>query len=120
MFELSHYEYPDLRSHFGTLKRGEHIKYLSMAFIEQAVSMLSNVLNSKQVIRLNIQIMPIFNGVRKALADNVELRLEREKIKTKLDSQDKNMEIVFHYLDELIKKNLNWNQSPRFFFWFLI
>ncbi len=36
--------------------------------------------------------------------DNTELRLEIEKIKTKLDNQDKNMEIVFRYLDELIDK----------------
>lgn len=36
--------------------------------------------------------------------DNTELRLEIEKIKTKLDNQDKNMEIVFQYLDELIEK----------------
>jgi regulator of replication initiation timing len=35
------------------------------------------------------------------LTDNTELRLEIEKIKNKLDNQDKNMEIVFQYLDEL-------------------
>ena len=39
-----------------------------------------------------------------ALAEQTitELRLEIEKIKSKLDNQDKNMEIVFRYLDELI------------------
>jgi hypothetical protein len=35
--------------------------------------------------------------------DNTELRLEIEKIKSKLDNQDKNMEVVFRYLDELIE-----------------
>lgn len=104
MFELSHSEYKDLRSQFGTLKRGEHIKYLPMAFTEQGVSMLSSVLNSKQAIQVNIQIMRIFNRIRKALADNTELRLEIERIKTKLDNQGKNMEIVFRYLDELIER----------------
>lgn len=38
------------------------------------------------------------------LADNTEIRLEVEKIKNKLDNQDKNMEIVFRYLDELLQK----------------
>lgn len=38
------------------------------------------------------------------LTDNTELRLEIEKIKTKLDNQDKNMEVVFQYLDELLEK----------------
>lgn len=101
MFDLSHAEYKALRSQFGTLKRGEHIKYLPMAFTEQGVSMLSSVLNSKQAIQVNIQIMRIFSRIRKVLADNTEVRLEIEKIKTKLDNQDKNMEIVFRYLDEL-------------------
>ena len=36
--------------------------------------------------------------------DNTDLRLEIEKIKTKLDNQGKNMELVFRYLDELIEK----------------
>ncbi|MXV15615.1 hypothetical protein [Hufsiella ginkgonis] len=30
--------------------------------------------------------------------------MEIEKIKKKLDNQDKNMEIVFRYLDELLEK----------------
>ena len=36
--------------------------------------------------------------------DNTELRMEIEKIKAKLHNQDKNMEVVFRYLDELIDK----------------
>jgi len=43
------------------------------------------------------------------LTDNTELRLDIEKIKKKLDNQDKNMEIVFRYLDELIDKK----QDPK-------
>ena len=45
------------------------------------------------------------------LIDNTELRLEIEKIKGKLDNQDKNMEIVFRYLDELLEKKSN--PKPR-------
>lgn len=41
------------------------------------------------------------------LTDNKELRLDIEKIKKKLDNQDKNMEIVFRYLDELLDKKEN-------------
>ncbi len=43
------------------------------------------------------------------LADNTDLRLEIEKIKDKLNNQDKNMEIVFRYLDELVEKQENPN-----------
>ncbi len=51
MFELNREEYNNfLRSQTGTLKRGEHVKYLPMAFTEQGVAMLSSVLNSPQAI----------------------------------------------------------------------
>ena len=48
MLELTKEEYDSLRSQFGTLKRGEHSKYLPMAFTEQGVAMLSSVLNSEK------------------------------------------------------------------------
>jgi hypothetical protein len=45
MFELSKDEYEILRCQFGTLRWGEHAKYLPFAFTEQGVAMLSGVLN---------------------------------------------------------------------------
>lgn len=66
--------------------------------------MLACILNSDKAIQVNLQIIRIFTRIRKMLTDNTELRLEIEKIKKKLDNQDKNMEIVFRYLDELIEK----------------
>ncbi len=36
------------------------------------------------------------------LIDHTDLRLEIEKIKKKLESHDKNIEVVFRYLDELV------------------
>lgn len=50
MFELSKGEYDALRSQFGTLKRGEHSKYLPYAFTEQGVAMLSSVLRSTRAV----------------------------------------------------------------------
>jgi hypothetical protein len=43
--------------------------------------------------------------------DNAGLRLEIEKIKKKVDNQNKNIEVVFQYLDELLEKNEK--QVPR-------
>ena len=71
-------------------------------FTEHGMLMLSSVLNSKQAIRVNIQVMRIFTRIRQMFIDNTSLHLEVEKIKSKLDNQDKNMEIVFRYLDELL------------------
>lgn len=51
-----------------------------------------------------IQIIRTFTRIRQMLSEHTELRLEVEKIKKKLDNQDKNMGVVFKYLDELLKK----------------
>ncbi|MBK6986533.1 MAG: ORF6N domain-containing protein [Bacteroidetes bacterium] len=110
MFELTELEYENLRCQFGTSSWGG-VSYLPIVFTEQGVAMLSSVLNSKIAIAVNIQIMRIFTKVRQMLTDNTELRLDIEKIKKKLDNQDKNMEIVFRYLDELIEKKEN--TKPR-------
>jgi hypothetical protein len=81
-------------------------------FTEQGVAMLSGILNSDRAIAVNIQIMRIFTRIRQMFVDNTEIRLEIEKIKNKLDNQDKNMEIVFRYLDELLEKHEQPN-PPR-------
>ena len=75
--------------------------------------MLSSVLNSSRAIKVNIQIIRIFTRIRQMFIDNTELRLDIEKIKSKLDNQDKNMEIVFKYLDELIDKKQEPQERKR-------
>ncbi len=105
MFELTKEEWEPLRSQIVTLKkRGTHSKYLPLVFGEAGVAMLSSVLKSERAIQVNIKIMQIFIRLRKMLTDNTSIHLEIEKIKRKLDNQDKNIELVFHYLDELNEK----------------
>ena len=111
MFELTKVEAESSRSQIVTLKQGQNIKYLPAAFTEQGVAMLSSVLNSKRAIQVNIQIMRLFTKLRGITADNIELRLDIEQIKKKLSSHSQNIELVFHYLDELIEKKEN--EIPR-------
>ena len=106
MFELTNEEFTNLRSQNVTSSWGG-VRYLPMVFTEQGVAMLSSVLRSKQAIRVNIQIMRIFTKVRQLLADNLSVKLEIEEIKKKLVTQDKNIELVFNYLDELMEKQEN-------------
>lgn len=107
MFELTAKEYEALRSQFGTLKRGEHSKFMPYVFTEHGVLMLSSVLGSAKAVSVNIQIMRIFTKIRQALMDNTELRLAIEAIRQKTDNNSKNIELVFQYLDELIEKKQN-------------
>jgi hypothetical protein len=112
MFRLNENEFESLMSQFATSKRGGRRK-LPYVFSEHGVLMLSSVLNSKQAIQVNIQVMRIFTKVRQILFDNTELRLEIEKIKSRLDNHDKNMEVVFQYLDGMIDKNVEPRQRQR-------
>ncbi|RYU90967.1 ORF6N domain-containing protein [Mucilaginibacter terrigena] len=110
MFQLNNNEWANLKSQIETSSWGGRRK-LPYAFTEQGVAMLSGILSSERAIAVNIQIMRVFIRIRQMLIDNTELRLEIEKIKNKLDNQDKNMEIVFRYLDELIE--VKDNPTPR-------
>lgn len=104
MFELSETESEILRSQFGTLKQGAYSKYKAMVFTEMGVAMLSSVLNSDIAIKTNIEIIRVFTKIRQSLTDNLEIKLEIEGIKKKLINHDKNIELVFSYLDELMDK----------------
>ncbi len=104
MFELTTQENEILRSQNAILRHGEHSKYLPYAFTEHGVLQLSNVLKSRQAIIVSIRIIDVFVKLREMLANHSELRIEVEKIKRKLDNHDKNMEVVFQYLDELLDK----------------
>jgi ORF6N domain len=107
MFELSSIENEILRSQIGTLKQGEHSKYPPMAFTEQGVAMLTSVLNSPVAININIQIIRVFTKMRALLTDTLNIKLEIEEVKKKLINHDKNIELVFSYLDELMEKQDN-------------
>ena len=103
MFELTKEESDNLRSQFGTSRWGGS-RYIPMVFTEQGVAMLSSVLNSSRAIAVNIRIIRVFTKIREMLTDNLNIKLEIEEIKKNLSNQNKNIELVFKYLDELIEK----------------
>jgi hypothetical protein len=113
MFELTDVENDSLRSQIVTLKkgRGQHQKYLPSVFTEHGVLMLSSVLKSDKAIQTNIQIMRIFTKVRQMLLDTTNLKIDIMQIQKKLENHDKNIELVFSYLDELTDKKEN--TKPR-------
>lgn len=87
------------------------LRYPPFAFTETGVAQLSGVLNSDRAILINIQIMRVFIKMRAMLMDSLTLKLDVEEIKNRLDNHDKNIELVFSYLDELLQKQEN--PEPR-------
>jgi len=110
MFQLTDEEFKILIFQIGISSWGG-TRSSPYAFTEQGVAMLSGILNSDRAISVNIQIMRIFTRIRQMLTDTIGLKLEIEEIKKKVQNQDKNIELVFSYLDELITRQEE--QSPR-------
>ena len=107
MFELSREEEVTLRSQTVILKgRGRHSKYLSFAFTEQGVAMLSSVLKSERAIEVNIAIMRAFVEMRQLLSSHKELKKKIEKMEAKYDEQ---FQVVF----EAIRQLLTEEEKPK-------
>ena len=104
MFILSKDEFDSLRSQIVTLKRGEHAKYLSFAFTEQGVAMLSGILGSRQAISVNIAIMRAFVQLRRFLESNKELARKMEELEKAVTGHDEKIRLIFHAIKQLIDK----------------
>ena len=102
MFQLSQEEVEVLRFQFGSLKRGEHFKYMPYAFTEQGVAMLSGVLNSTRAVTINIQIMRAFVRIRNLVSDYSELQRAIGTIERRVNDHDKALEIAFSTLKKFI------------------
>jgi hypothetical protein len=98
MFQLIKEEFDNLRCQFGTSSWGG-MRYLPYAFTENGVAMLSSILNSKQAIQVNIQIMRTFTKLREMLTTNKELKQKIEEMEKKYDAQFK---IVFDALRQIM------------------
>ena len=88
MFQLTAEEAESLRFQFGTLKRGQHSKYLPQVFTQEGVAMLSSVLRSPRAIQVNIAIMRVFVRLREALALHKELAQKLADLERKIESHD--------------------------------
>jgi len=103
MFQLSESEETFLRSQNATLKgKGRHSKYLSFAFTEQGVAMLSSVLHSKRAIEVNIAIMRAFVKMREVLAANKEFSEKLKTIEAHLAEHDGQFRVVFEAIRQLL------------------
>jgi hypothetical protein len=104
MFQLSNEEVEIMVSQNAIPSKQYLGGYLPLVFTEYGVLQLANVLKSGKVTQVSIKIIEIFVKMRSMLMDTLTLKLDIDEIKKKLQNQDKNIELVFNYLDELIQK----------------
>jgi len=108
MFRLTDEEFANLKSQFATSSWGGR-RSLPYAFTEHGVLMLSSVLNSRQAIQVNIQIMRIYTRIRELLITHKDLLLLVEQVERKLVKQDQKIETLFAYLNKFLEKE----EKPR-------
>jgi len=107
VFQLTEQEVKALRSQIVTLDaadnppqgRGKYAKYMPYAFTEQGVAMLSSVLNSKQAVQVNVEIMRAFVRLRDLIGHNRDLAKRLDVLESRYDRQFK---VVFDAIRELM------------------
>lgn len=109
MFRLTNREWNNLKSQIATsrletLEDWGGRRTLPCVFTEHGVLMLSSVLNSKQAIDVNIQIMRVYVQIREIFQTNKELIRKIEEIERRLHGHDEQMLKVFNYLQYLMEQ----------------
>lgn len=102
MFQLTAEEASALRFQSGTLKRGQHFKYLPFAFTEQGVAMLSSVLRSPQAVQVNIAIMRAFVRLRETLSLHHDLAHKLAELEHHIEGHDESIHSLFEAIRQLM------------------
>ena len=116
MFQLTDEEYGhlSLRSHFATLKKGQHRKYLPFVFTEHGALMLSSVLNTEQAINMSLLIIEAFVKIKEILLSHKELLLLKKKLSEIEQKYDNQFRIVFETIDLLLDTKQNESKHIGF------
>ena len=104
MFQLTQIEKEQVVANCDHLRRLKFSSTLPYVFTEHGTMMLANVINSEKAVEVSIRIIEVFVKMREYLTENATIKLEIQQIKKKLVNHDKNIELVFSYLDQLIDK----------------
>jgi len=103
MFLLTKSEFESLKSQNATSNWGGRRK-LPTAFTEYGVLMLSSVLNSQTAIQVNIRIIRVYTKLRETLLTHKDILLKLEHLEKKITGHDKDIELIFSALKQLIQQ----------------
>jgi hypothetical protein len=118
MFELDIEEWKNLRPQIAVSSWGG-IRYSPYVFTEQGVAMLSSVLNSKQAIEVNINIMRAFVAVRAYLFQQTSVSKEIEELRMRMEDLEDYNRITDDAISDLyvsltaLSKKVSETPMPR-------
>jgi len=105
MFQLTQNEWEILRSQFATANKNiSKVRYPPYAFTEHGVLMLSNVLNSKRAVNMSIQIIRVFEKLRKYALKQTSKDARIAELHKLLMLHIKNTDYKFSEYDETIRQ----------------
>lgn len=93
MFQLDESELAALRLQFATLKvgRGQHSKYLPLAFTEHGAIMAATLLNSPRATAISVHVVRAFVELRGMLASNQVLAQKVNTLERKVSTHERNI-----------------------------
>ena len=105
MFQLTQDEWNILRSQFATANKNlSKVRFCPYAFTEHGILMLSNVLNSSKAINMSLQIIRVFNKLRKYALEQTSRDIQVEELHKILMLHIENNDYKFSKYDETIKQ----------------
>lgn len=110
MFEMNKEEFTEWRKIAPISEKDKQgLRYAPFCFTEHGVLMLSSVLNSKQAIQVNIQIMRVYTKMKQMLITHQDLLIKMNELESKVSNHDKSIKQVFAYLKQFVKEQ----EEPR-------
>jgi len=114
MFEMTKEELENWRYQFGTTnKERMGLRVPPFVFGDHGAVMLASVLNSNRAIKVNIQIIRIFDKMREMLLANKDILLQLEQMQQKLAEHDNSIILIFEYIKELEKEKLQKSEQQN-------
>jgi phage regulator Rha-like protein len=118
MFRLTQDEWDTLRSQIATANKNiSKVRYLPYAFTEHGVLMLSNVLNSEKAVNMSIQIIRVFDKLRKYALKQTSKDVRIAELHKLLMLHIENSDYKFSEYDETIRQILqalnNLMEQPK-------
>ena len=108
MFQLDAEEVANLKFQFGISSWGGR-RRRPYAFTEQAVAMLSSVLNSERALKVNIAIMRAFVKLRETLDTNRQLARKFAELEQRVGKHDEEISAIL----EAIRQLMAPTEKPR-------
>jgi hypothetical protein len=114
MFQLTKEEHENMSSQFVmTSKTKRPNSALPFAFTEHGVTMLSNVLKSKQARLISVEIVRAFIALKKFALSNQELLLRLNEIEIKYNQKFSDIHQALNYLIQKDKKSISQKQREK-------